>query len=119
MYSGIHLLRDHFNHKMQHQAFCVRARVRQRGKRARLLDQIMIRVARVIDTVNKNIDFSHRLPAVDLDQILTTAVEDMERRTPTKTPSFVLPPHSCIKHHKRSVNHALRNQELKNQGHTT
>ena len=72
-----------------------------------------MRVAGVIDTVNKNIDFSHRLPAVDLDQILTTAVEDMERRTPTKTPSFVLPPHSCIKHHKRSVNHALRNQELK------
>jgi hypothetical protein len=72
----------------------------------------MIRVARVIQAVNKNIDFSHRLPAVDLDQILTTAVEDMERRTPTKTPSFVLPPHSCIEHHRRSFNHALRNQEL-------
>jgi hypothetical protein len=26
---------------------------------------------------------------------ITTAVEDIERRTPTKTPSFVLPPHSC------------------------
>jgi hypothetical protein len=48
-----------------------------------------------------------------IDQILTTAVEDIERRTPTKTPSFVLPPQSCIHTTQRSVSHALWNKEWK------